>query len=239
MRLFLPTRVAAFVVLAMSAAAGAAETAPLKPFSAQYEVLRNGKELGQATLALRDDGNGTWEFSSETRGTKGMASMLGVDVTEKSTFRWNGGQPESLSYRYAQHAAIKSKERGIDFDWKARQARVHDGNAETTAALHGTAMDRNVVTIALMAALKGGAQDATVPVVDKDRVAEQHYRVAGNEGMSLRSGPVDAVKVARVRDDNPRKQTTIWFAPRLSWLPVQIEQVDKGDTVTLRFVHGD
>ncbi len=235
----LPTRLAALSLLMLATAAQAAGTAPLRPFSARYEVLRNGKELGQATLALRDDGNGPWEFSNETRGTRGIAGMLGVDVTEKSTFRWRDGQPESLSYRYSQEAAIKSKERSVDFDWNTHQARTRDGKAETTAPLRATAMDRNVVTVALMATLKTGAQDADLPVVDKDRVAGQRYRVEGTEELSLRSGPVDAVRVARVRDDNPRKQTTIWFAPRLSWLPVQIEQVDKGETVTLRLVHGD
>ena len=238
MRPCLPPRLAGLLALLLRVTGVAAEP-PLQPFQAEYEVLRDGKELGQATLSLRDLGNGSWEFSSETKGTKGMASMLGLDVSEKSTFRWHDGQPEGIAYRYAQHAAIKSRERSIDFDWNAKQARTRDGKNETTAPLSATAMDRNLVTIALMSALKGGAQEAHCPVVDKDRVADQRYRVESREALSLRSGPVDAVRVARVRDDNPGKQTTIWFAPHLAWLPVQIEQTDKGDTVTLRFVHGD
>jgi hypothetical protein len=236
------SRLARWLTLAglfMALAAQAADTAPLRPFAADYEVLRNGKELGRATLTLRDDGNGTWEFSSETHGTKGLAGMLGVDVVEKSTFRWRDGLPEGLSYRYAQQAAVKSRERSIDFDWNSHQARTRDGKSETTAPLQGTAMDRNLVTVGLMAALKTGTQDPHFPVVDKDRVADQHYRVEGKESLSLRSGPVEAMRAARVREDNPGKQTTIWFAPHLDWLPVQIEQVDKGETVTLRFLHGD
>ena len=96
--------------------AGAAESTPLQPFQADYQVTRNGKELGHATLTLHDNGNGSWEFSNQTKGTKGMASMLGLDIVEKSTFRWRDDLPEGLQYRYSQQAAIKSKERSTDLD---------------------------------------------------------------------------------------------------------------------------
>ena len=225
-------------LLAVAVAPAAVEP-PLAPFQAEYQVLHDGKELGHATLSLRPAGNGTWEFRSETHGTRGMASMLGLDVVEKSTFHWRDGQPEGLQYTYSQQAAMKSRERSIDFDWSAHEARSRDGKRAWTAPLDGPAMDRNLVTVALMAALKSRSADMTFPVVDKDRVSEQSYRVSGDESLPLQSGPVKAMRVERMREENPGKQTTIWFAPQLAWLPVQIEQADKGDLVTLRFVHGD
>lgn len=220
----------------ISATAARAEPAPLPPFQAEYQVLRNGKELGHATLALRNAGNGTWEFSERTEGTKGLASMLGLDVVEKSTFRWRDGMPEGLQYSYSQQAAMKSRERSTDFDWKAREARSRDGKRDWTAPLDGTAMDRNLVTVAMMAALKSGARELTFPVVDKDRISAQRYVAGPRETLSLPAGSIAAVRVERQRDDD-RKTTTSWFAPQRGWLPVQIEQVEKnGETVTMRLV---
>ena len=215
-------------------AATAAEMAPVKPFQADYEVLRNGKELGHATLSLRALGNGTWEFSSHTKGTKGMASLLGVDVAEKSTFRWRDGQPEGLHYEYSQEAAIKSRQRRTDFDWQSGNAQSSDGKNAYTARLEPGAIDRNLVTIALMAALKENAHELRFRVVDKDRIAEQQYREGGRETLALPAGKLDTVRIERQRQDN--KRTTIsWFAPQRGWLPVQIEQVEKGgETITLR-----
>jgi hypothetical protein len=224
-------------LVALLVAAAATQAAPVAPFQAEYEVLRNGKPLGQATLALRESGDDTWEFREQTRGTRGMASLVGLDVTETSTFRWRDDRPEGLRYEYAQHAAIKSRERSTEFDWNAHEARSRDGKRSWTAPLERGAMDRSVVTVALMAAMKSGAGDLTFPVVDKDHVAEQHWHVAGDDGLSLRSGPVRAVRIERVRDD-ANKKTTIWLAPHLAWLPVQIEQTDKDGVVTMRFVHG-
>jgi hypothetical protein len=225
-------------LFAVGAAPAAAEPSPLKPFSADYIVLRDGKELGKATLSLEDRGDGTWEFRSRTHGTSGMASMLGLDVEEHSTFRWRQGAPESLAYDYAQKGALKSRHRSIAFDWDSGVAHSDDGKRSFEAELSAGAMDRSVVTVALMAALKARVPDPVFPVVDKDRVAEQRYRVEGKEGLSLPSGPVNAVRVERLRD-NPGKTTTIWFAPHLEWLPMQIEQAGKDGVITMRFVHGD
>ena len=222
------------LLLSVAVAAPAADGAPVAPFQADYEVLRNGKELGRATLTLRAAGDGTWEFSSQTKGTRGMASLLGVDVVEKSTFRWHEGQPEGLRYLYSQEAAIKSRQRSTEFDWQTHQAQSRDGNNVWTAPLQASAIDRNLVTIALMAELKSGTRDLAFKVVDKDKVAEQRYTQSAHETLSLPVGKVDAVRVERQRADNSRT-TTSWFAPQRNWLPVQIEQVEKnGETITMR-----
>lgn len=222
------------LVLGAAVAEPASDVAPVAPFQADYEVLRNGKELGHATLMLRSTGDGTWEFSNQTKGTKGMASLLGVDVVEKSTFRWHDGQPEGLRYSYSQEAAIKSRERSTEFDWRTHEAQSRDGKNVWTAPLQNSAMDRNLVTVALMAQLKSGGRDLTFHVVDKDKVAEQRYAQGAHETLSLPAGRIDAVRVERQRADNSRT-TTSWFAPQRGWLPVQIEQVEKnGETITMR-----
>jgi hypothetical protein len=224
----------ALLALACLHPASATEPSPLQPFQADYQVLRNGKELGRATLTLREIGNGSWEFSNQTKGTKGMASLLGLDVVERSTFRWRDGLPEGMQYRYSQQAAIKSRERSTDFDWNTKQAVSRDGSNSSTAPLQGPAMDRNLVTLALMAKLKSGAASLDFPVVDKDHVSTQRYVTGAHETLSLPAGTIEAVRVDRQRDDN-RRTTTSWFAPQRSWLPVQIEQIEKnGETVTMR-----
>jgi hypothetical protein len=227
-------RALALAALLASAVAAAGDAPPLAPFNADYQVKRNGKELGRATLTLRPAGDGTWEFSQRTEGTKGMASLLGVDVTEQSTFRWRDGMPEGLDYRYAQHTALKSRQRSTRFDWTAHEARSRDGKRDWTAPLDESAMDRNLVTIALMAALKAGAHELSFAVVDKDRVSAQRYVRGARESLSLPAGRIEAVRIDRQRE-NSRRTTTLWLAPRLDWLPVQIEQVEKnGETITLQ-----
>jgi hypothetical protein len=210
------------------------------PFNADYQVLRNGKELGHATLSLRALENDTWEFSSQTHGTSGMASLLGLDIVEKSTFRWNAGKPQGLRYSYAQQAAIKSRNTTIDFDWPAKSAVIRDNGKSIAIPLGQSAMDRHLVTLALMVDLKSGATALDYQVADKDKVADQHYVKGSHETLALADGNIDAIKVERDRGNDSKRMTTSWFAPQRGFLPVQIEQVEKknGETITMRLTTG-
>ena len=218
--------------LFVTAAAMAAES-PVQPFHADYTVSRNGKDMGKATLDLRNTGN-DWEFVSQTHGTSGMAAMLGVDIQEKSTFAWNANKPECITYSYSQKA-LKSRTTSITCDWNAKSANVDDNGKSANVALASPAMDRNLVALALMVDLKAGSSALNYPVIDKDQISDQHYVQSGHELISLGSSNVDAIKVARDRGADSKRQTTYWFAPKRGWLPVQIEQVEKnGETITMR-----
>ena len=224
-----------FVAASLFIVAGSATAAdaPLQPFHADYTVSRNGKEMGKATLDLRNAGN-DWEFLSQTHGTAGMAAMLGVDVQEKSTFTWNASKPECLTYNYSQKA-LKSRTTSITCDRNAKSARVDDNGKTANVALTSPVMDRHLVVLALMIDLKAGAPALNYPVIEKDQVSDQRYVQSGHETISLGSANVDAVKVSRDRGADSKRQTTYWFAPQRGWMPVQIEQVEKnGETITMR-----
>jgi hypothetical protein len=224
-----------FVTSSVFIAIGSASAAdaPLQPFHADYTVSRNGKEMGKATLDLRNTGN-DWEFLSQTHGTAGMAAMLGVDVQEKSTFKWNASKPECLTYNYSQKA-LKSRTASITCDWNAKSANVDDNGKTANVALAAPAMDRHLVALALMVDLKSGAPALNYPVIEKDQISDQRYVQSGHEIVSLGSTNVDTVKVSRDRGADSKRQTTYWFAPQRGWMPVQIEQVEKnGETITMR-----
>src|SRR4029453_5829956 len=170
------------------AAAPATDAVPVAPFHADYEVLRNGKELGVATLTLRAADQGTWEFTSQTKGTKGMASLLGFDFVEKSTLRCHEGPPGGLCFLYSQEAAIKSRQRSTEFDWQTHEAQSREGDKVWTAPLQVSAMDRNLVMIAMMAQLRAGAHDLAFKVVDKDKVSEQRSAQGARERVSRQAG---------------------------------------------------
>ena len=67
----------------------------------------------------------------------------------------------------------------------------------------------------------------------RERISTQRYAPGARETLSLPAGAIEAIRVDRQRDD-AKRTTTSWFAPQKAWLPVQIEQVEKGDTITMR-----
>ena len=212
-----------------------ADSGPVAAFHAEYRVLRNGKAIGRAVLSLRETGRGQWQFSNHTRGTSGLAGLLGVNVTETSTLRWHDGHLQDLHYRYSQNAAIKSRHREIEFDWDAHRAEIRNGRKTLDVALVPGAIDRSLVTVALMADLRASrASPLIYPVVHSRGIQTERYAATGRESLNLPIGQVQALRVERQRNGNKRR-TIIWFAPGMNWKPVQIQQVEKhGETITMQ-----
>ncbi|HSX60464.1 MAG TPA: DUF3108 domain-containing protein [Tahibacter sp.] len=200
----------------------ATQMLPLKPFVATYDVKRGGKMIGEATMTLSQTDASHWTLVTETRGTAGMAKLLGLDVREESRFAvLEGSGLQSVDYRYRQDATLKSKQRRIEFDWPANEARVTDKDELFRYALQPQTIDRHVVVLAL-----GRAQRSTAPefaVASKEAIERQRFERRESKTITLPAGQFAATRLERT--DKPGKGSS-WYAPQLL-APLQVEQVQK------------
>ncbi len=203
----------------------AAQAADLKPASAVYTVVRDGKPIGDANYTLSSNPDGTWTLRSEMQGTSGTARLVGLNIREESTFRWNGGKVESIRYDYKQEATFKSSVKRIDFDHAAKQAHSRDGKSNFDYAIPANALDRTNLTLVLGAAAASGQRDLTVPVAGRDHVESQHFAVKGEETIEIPAGSFKTVRYER--DDMPGKARS-WYAPSAGILPLRFEKA-QGD----------
>jgi len=217
----------ALLLLAPFAAHAAA--LELKPTTAVYAVARDGKVVGDAHYSLAANGDGSWTLESTTKGSAGMAKLVGLDVHEQSTFRWNAGKPEGVHYDYRQDAAIKHKARSIDFDWQAQQAHVRDNGKAIDYALAPNTIDRSTVAVALGMYLAGGTREATLNVAQKDHLEQQRFAAQGEEKITVPAGTFQAIRVERTDASGKARS---WYAPNLTTLPLRVEQL-QGDGSTI------
>lgn len=225
----------ALLALALVAPAARADEAPLAPFRAEYDAIRNGDALGRTTLELSDQHDGTWTLRSETRGTSGLAKLAGIHIVETSHFRWKDGRPEAIDYSYKQDSAIKNRTRHATF--ANGEAQVEEGGETFHYAIVPGLVDRHAVTLAIAMDLKHGAKAFDYKVAVKDHVEDMRYERAGNESVETPAGTFDAVLIRRVGEPGTDRKRVArsWFAEKLGWLPVVIEQSEKkGDTITLK-----
>lgn len=200
---------------------GPHDAVPLKPFVASYDVKRGGKLIGEATMTLSDNGDRQWTLVTETRGTAGMARLLGLDVREESEFIVDQTALQSTKYHYKQDATLKSKQRRIDFDWQANEARVTDKDELFRYPLHAGSIDRQVVVVAL-----GRSQhlnDNTLYVAAKEGIENQRFERRETRSLNLPAGRYEATRFERT--DKPNKGSS-WYTPDLL-APLQIEQLQK------------
>lgn len=215
--------------------APATVAAPLPPWHARYEVLRNGSPLGEATMSLKPARGDQWVLETHTRGTRGVAGLSGAEIFERSTFRWREGQPELVRYEYRQQIAWRSRERSLRWsdDGAKVLSRAGDGAWEF-AQPEGIVMDRHTVALAVAAAVARGVEDARYLVADRDELEPMRFVAGPRETVSVPAGRWEARRVERIRN-KPGRTTTSWLAADLAYMPVRMLQVEPdGETLELR-----
>ena len=206
--------------------------APVAPFTATYEVRRNGELLGEATLRLSREGD-TWHVMQATRGTAGLARIAGVRIDESSRFQYlPDGRPETLAYDYAQKSSFNSRRRsarvvGADIDF------AKDEDDWRTPRVPG-ALDRQLLTVALMQAVAAGRSGLqTLQVIGRSTVEAQVWRIGAVQAVP--GTDERGVRVERVRDGGDGRTTTLWLDDDDGHLPIRIEQrEDDGETIEMR-----
>ncbi len=222
------------VFLLALAGSAFAEASPIAPFKAEYAAARNGKALGRTTIELVDNRDDTWTLRTSTLGTQGLASLAGLDVVEESRLRWRDGRPESLAYDFRQTAALRSRHRHAEFDWNHREVHMRDGDSDARYALVDGTVDRHALTLALVTDLVNGVTPAPYAVAMKEAIEEVRYDDCGAAAVAVPAGRYATRCLERRR---ARRTSTSWFAEAAGWLPVRIEQIEKGDqTITLELV---
>jgi len=206
--------------LLLIVATGAVQATELKPANAVYTVTRDGSAIGDSNFSLKQNSDGSWTLTSETRGTSGKARLLGIDVREESVFRWNGGKPQSVVYDYHQNSMIKSRTRHIEFDAAAQQAHSQENKDRFSYATPPGTTDRATLQLLLATAVIEGAHEIDVPVAVRDRAEPQRYAVAKSEAIQVPAGSFTATRVER--SDG---KAINWYAPSVGLLPVKVQQI--------------
>jgi hypothetical protein len=89
-------------------------------------------------------------------------------------------------------------------------------------------LDKLASQLAMMLALRAGETDVTFNIADGGKLKEYRFRTVGQEMLELPAGTFETVKITKLRE-NRKRETYIWCAPALNYLPVRIWQRGKDD----------
>jgi hypothetical protein len=225
------------VAAALVTSSAVALAAAPRPYTANYDVLRNGQPLGKATVSFTAQPGGGYEMRSITRGTEGLAAIAGVSIDEVSTLRLAAGRLETTAYTYQQKLAFKSpKDRSVRVDASTGRITSLDKGQSTSLKYQPGVLDRSAVTVALVQDLAAGKTgDLTYPVVDRESVSQQRYRPVATETLGTAMGKLRAVRVERIRDSGDGRTTMLWLGADKNFVPLRIVQTEaNGETIEMR-----
>jgi hypothetical protein len=234
-------RFVALAALALGATDGHAQAGALEPFTARYEVLRDGKAQGEAVMRLERIDGAQWRFTSDVRGTSGMARLSGFEMTESTDFdALPDGRLKPLSARSEGGISLRRRSIGTEFDWSAGEVRWN-GDAKPEhrgpAPLGADTVNPQILNLALAQRLRAGADGVIrLDMVNRGDSDPVEYRVRGRESVSVPMGQREAVALHHRRTDKDR-EITLWIDPNLPPAPLRVLQREDGaDAYELRLI---
>lgn len=227
--------VALLLVLQIAAVSPAASAGGLpEEFEATFMIEAGGMTIGRIRLALSAGTNGRYISTTYTEPVGMLARLRRETHIERSEWVFAGDWLKPLAYHY-ERTGKKARSVQISFDWDKGVAE-HDSNgtAWRLPVPPGT-LDKTNYLFALMRDLMRGERRVEYTVVNGGRRLEQYVLVGiGKERIETALGPLDTAVVRRDRTDSKR-ETTLWCAKALGFLPVKIVHVERdGAVLTVR-----
>jgi hypothetical protein len=209
----------------------ASEVTDIPDFSASYSVSLGGIEAGELTRSLTTQTDGKRIFQSETQ-AKGIFAIFKPEIiTETSQWQLNNQYVRPLKYSYVREGGKKDKYMLMNFDWQAKQLHIDDKKRPWSLGLVPKTLDKLVYQIALMLDLQKQQSTFSYQIADGGKIKTYDIIAYGTEKINTAMGEIETIKLKRERSDSKDRQTTLWCAPSLNYLPVQLEHIEKDGTV--------
>lgn len=217
------------LVQCMALSASASADAQVPVFTAMYTLTRGDMTVGTRQLKFSRDLPGEYEFVSTTE-TAGIAAIFKNDkIHESSLGTYDGEEIVPRLYAYQHTGKKKDRQVKIKFDWDENMAtNIIGGKRWSMPIVNGT-QDKLIYLISMMKDLMNNHRQFQYRIADGGKLKTYRFIILGKENITTPIGEYSAIKIKRIRKNNKRN-TLIWCAERLNYLPIKIEQRKKDGT---------
>lgn len=208
----------------------------LEPFVANYQVLRAGRSLGEATMQVARGEGPRWRVDLGMRGT-GIIGLAGINAEQSTVFDTIDETYRPLTQSTLRKMLFTRKQTVGTYDWRSLSARWKGDVRKTRRAavvLQPGDMSGLLINLAIIRDAQPG-KVLDYRFVDDGRVRNHHYMVAPQlETVAVGDIGYNAMRVTRVQGDN--EETVIWVVDGVP-TPIRMLQRENGvDTYDLRLV---
>jgi len=200
-------------------------------FSANYAVKLNGLQAGELKRNLSTDLNGIRTFTSVTQ-AKGIFAFFKPDLVEEtSTWQSHNSEIRPNTYLYQRTGGKKDKYLSLNFDWQKNQVHIDDHKHPWTLNIEESTLDKLVYQLNLMSDLAANKTQFSYRIADGGKLKTYKIDILDTEMVTTPLGKIEAIKLIRHRAKSKGRQTILWCAPGLNYLPIKLEHTEKGGSV--------
>lgn len=214
------------ILLISTATYAQAKTSLPVGMSLEYSFYRGGIKLGTMERTLKSTADNSYVLESRTQATGFIAVLYPAKVLERSTFLFENGRAKPLTYNYQRSGGKKARNYQIDFDWQAKQASGVTQENPWSLDIPEHTVDRHLYQLNVMFDMQDKPEALQYIVADRGKLKTYDIHNLGTETVKTPLGEINTIKLQRKAKN---RSTTVWVAEKYNYLPVQIEQIDKGE----------
>lgn len=202
-------------------------------FDATYTLTLGPLTLAKMTRKLYPTADGNFIYESHSKAI-GYARWFTKSVlVERSEWRYDKQQLQPLTYTYDRTGeADRERHVKLIFDWaKLEVINVINSDPWKMEIKEGT-QDKLVYQLALINDLLLGKRTGLkYSVADGGSIKDTEFEILGEERIRTSLGEFDTLKL---KTQGSRRTTTLWCAKALAYIPVLIEQSNRGREAQLK-----
>ncbi|MEX0373515.1 DUF3108 domain-containing protein [Spiribacter roseus] len=219
------------LLLAANAATLASPVEAPPAFSARYDVRKAGLTLGHAELRFRRPAQDRYLYRLSVQPNRLAGLFYSSSVREMSIghIQADGFRPDV--YRYTRSGGDDDRRAELRFDWEAMRVVNDVADRPWRMAITPDTIDRVISPLQLMhdlAERDDGDDTLVYRIADGGQLKTYELRIGDTTQVDTPAGRFEALTVHRSDPDSDRV-TTLWVAPALRYLAVQVEQREAGD----------
>lgn len=197
-------------------------------FTARYQVWSGGLNVGVSEWAFHHYPNGRYRFETNNT-TTGLARLIRNEhITERSSGDMAVSGPVPTDYLYERVGGKRPRRVQMHFNHSTRTATIDDRAGARSTAITAQVQDRVSYFLKLMVDLGGQSENLAYDVSDRGKLKRYRIEKVGQETLDTAFGALETVSVRRVPDAEDDKETIVWAAPALGYLPVRITHREEG-----------
>lgn len=201
-------------------------------FSAEYLLKAQGSTVGESRWELAAGEDGLYVYQKRSASAGLLSLFRKQTVTERSEWRYRDGEMRPHAYSYKRTGRKKNRDVQIRFDWEKRTVQTTVNGEPWQMPLPDGTLDKLIYSLAMMRDLAQGERNLQYTVADGGTLKTYYIEPMGEEQIETELGSMRTVKLRRFRDKKKR-ETILWCAPALSFLPVRMEHREKDGTLEL------
>jgi hypothetical protein len=200
-------------------------------FEVNYTLYSNDTKIGVMERQFYKDDNGNYAFRSKSK-TTGFISFFRKDrIFEQSTWEFINSDFKPLHYKYQHTGGKKDRDVEINFNWNTGQIinRVNDSvwKMKTEPGI----LDKLLYQLTIMSDLKDGTVPESYTIADGGKIKQYLFTRVADEIIKTPLGEFKTIKLTRQKLNNER-QTFLWCAYDLNFLPIKVVNEEKDDRLT-------